>query len=187
MPEAIRPLIIACPRSGTKWIAAVLRGLGLDVQHESMAGADGAVGWRYAAPDKLWSAWHGGQSSRRYDVVWHQVRHPLDTISSCMTNLSAHAWRWAGKVTRLARKPLIGKAMSFWRQWTLLCQQRADWTYRVEDVRDGTPTWTLGDIPVPGAGHCANASQHAPLSWEDVEGLHWYKLIRPLATRYGYL
>ena len=135
-------LILACPRSGTKYTATLLQSLGVDVSHECTDGADGMIGWRYAAAEsRRCFCEHFRQTCRlaeRYETVWHQVRHPLEWLRSIPT---IGVWEWIRTI--LPGLPLgngLPLYMRFWVAWNELCERQATWTYRVEDLRAGTDT-----------------------------------------------
>ena len=66
-------LVAACPRSGTLYITKILGKMGFEVGHERLH-KDGIVDYRLAL------GFDGPREHRR--VFFHQVRHPLNTISS---------------------------------------------------------------------------------------------------------
>ena len=77
----VRPkvLITGCGRSGTSYMSSLMRKTGLDMPHEVM-GRDGMVGWQQA------------RDTSGFDIVLHQVRHPLRAISSAQT-IRIGSWR----------------------------------------------------------------------------------------------
>lgn len=120
-------LITGCGRSGTKYITHVLNNLGIYVQHEKR-GRDGTVDWHQAK--------NLGKIEHRYDVILHQVRHPLKVISSCQT-ISNRSWNIIGKEIPIRdRDSLILKCMKYWYYWNKFVDNCCDWTYQLEQIKN---------------------------------------------------
>lgn len=219
-----RVLITGFPRSGTQYMALVLQTLGLDVGHEIIE-SDGAVGWMYAHHRSYMGREHHpgyGSKSNRLDYEWgsifHQVRHPLDAIGSyTWLNDSSHAFV-DGAVGLLpfqyydtaqllpipnkriksdaAKKAAMICTASMWLRWNLLAEYIADWTYRIEDIYEGSPVYdellrrlnllqpaTFPDVPTD----TNHRRREARLTPNDFSEYPWLlKQIDELAQRYGY-
>lgn len=124
-------LITGCGRSGTKYIAFVLRRLGLDAPHESV-GKDGSVSWCMAV-DADWTPF--GESCRGYEFehIFHQVRHPLAVMASVQT-FKETSWRFICEHTAVSmREPLLIRCATYWYYWNLETEKIAQWRYRIED------------------------------------------------------
>lgn len=65
-------LITGFSASGTMYTAEVLQRIGYDVRHE-MDGGIGTVSWRHLPRHE------------EYDIILHQVRHPLKVLGSAVT------------------------------------------------------------------------------------------------------
>ena len=82
-----------------------------------------------------------------------------------------------------------------WMLWNDKCEQISRFTYRVEEVRDGTLTWAIlseylgfAEPPkVPPVSRRENARRHQEFAWADLD--RWpalrYSVMRQ-ACRYGY-
>ncbi len=127
-----RLLITGCGRSGTKYIARVLAGLGLDVRHEDL-GADGAASW-CMVPEAADAPWGVGRLGCRFGTVLHQVRHPLRVIPS-LTTFTAPSWAFVERhVDCPAADPPLLRAAKYWSAWNAAAERMAEWTYRVEHL-----------------------------------------------------
>jgi hypothetical protein len=198
-------IIAGAPRSGTLYISAVLRQLGLDIQHEVM-GADGMVSWfallgRYfprIPPDAIWL---------------HQVRHPLHCISSlgsimfgnlrdlcevagitlphklATSTLAERQYRW------MRSGESISYRMGVWLWCNRTAAARATRTYRVEQVPeiwDEFCSW-LGVEPndsavtVPGDVN-TRAGMYKSLTWEQLHDADAALCaeVQELGREYGY-
>lgn len=141
-------LILATPRAGTKYTAAVLANEGLDVGHEKVR-PDACVSWKHRTV--------------RAKHVFHQVRNPVDCIRS-MTTCRKRTIEKLLKITnsrRVVRNPTRWSAacskatgllpdqrlaflapFSTWLLWCMLVYLRynqflaklAEWTYRIESL-----------------------------------------------------
>lgn len=127
-------LVTGCGRSGTRYASFVLRRLGLDVRHERL-GADGIASWTMAV-DAARTPWGPGSRGLSFDVVLHQVRHPLGVIASAAT-LDARSWTFIAEHTgcRPSDPPLV-RAARYWCAWNEHAERRAALTYRVEALAD---------------------------------------------------
>ena len=132
-------LVTGCGRSGTSYIARLLKEGGLRIEHEAMR-ADGTVSWFFAADADHMPPWgdSGGHpiSAYHFEQIVHQVRHPLHVIGSSQT-LHADSWAFAGRYIPLkdTDSPLL-RGMKYWMHWNLLAQRKARHTYRVEGLAD---------------------------------------------------
>ena len=178
-------LVIGCPRSGTLYTAEFLRALGVRVKHESL-GRDGSVGWLYAVQPP--------GESEDYGRVWHVVRDPLRTISS-LALFTRTLWRVIGHWVKLPRHPLR-RRMAFWIEWNRLAERRADWRFRVEDLRAGRRAFAealarLGipkATPAPAVARDTNTRPHPVVTWADLDAASpaLARQVRDLAIEYGY-
>jgi len=117
-------LIVGCGRSGTRYASKVLGLAGLDVGHEK-DGRHGRVDWRCV---------HDPSARGRYDVVLHQVRHPLRVIESFHT-AGKVSWRLVSKADpAIVGGPLLRDCARYWVRWNLAAEEMASMTYRVEDM-----------------------------------------------------
>jgi len=169
-------LVTGFPRSGTGYTARTLRFAGLDVGHEKV-GSDGVVSW-----------WHL-LGADKFDKVFHQVRNPIDTISSAMT-INNSSIRKLSTIT----EPNVDKLkflMQSWLDWNELAESKAQMTYRVEDVEDLFPILRK-EMGIkggfPNVRTTINKREHEVLSVEDlrkVDSELTDKIIER-ARQYGY-
>lgn len=188
-------IITGCGRSGTGYIARLLRGCGYDVRHEAM-GRDGGVGWFYAGN----AAWTGyGERPPRWQypdrTVLHQVRHPLHTIAATLwmhTPQYEYINRQLGGVLP-PRRPIVRLAMSFWLHWNRLAASASSWTYRVEALPDGA--WDelmdrarLPHHRLPEAPRDIHHREHSHVTWPELRELDpiLTDAIRGQAAAWGY-
>jgi hypothetical protein len=128
-----RVLITGCGRSGTKYVAALLRHLGLDVGHETM-GKDGVANWCMAV-DCEDSPWGGGRRGITFKTTLHQIRHPLKVIPSLIT-ADERSWRFIERyVPCYMHEPILLRATKYWYYWNLEAERTAEWHYRVEGLK----------------------------------------------------
>ena len=125
-------LITGVGRSGTLYTTHVLRAAGYDVGHEHHLGAHGMVSWEWAIEADFYPNWHVCNQPE-FDVILHQVRHPLKTIASCTKAVNKEAWRYIYANTPIdPESPLLQRCAEYWYHWTLYAEKRASWTYQVE-------------------------------------------------------
>jgi hypothetical protein len=127
-----RVLITGCGRSGTKFTALLLQGLGLDVGHEQL-GADGVSSWCMAV-DSVDAPWGVGRRGLQFNPIFHQVRHPLKVISS-LTTFTPPSWEFIARhVNCPADDPIVIRAAKYWYHWNRQTEHVAQWRYRIETL-----------------------------------------------------
>jgi hypothetical protein len=116
--------VIGCPRSGTRYTSEVFRQAGYDVRHERMgaAGTSNHAALPLRIPDSA--------------VVVHQVRHPLDCITSMQT-LNAHTCEVLMRSTAVSgiefrAERRIEVCSRLWLFYNAQCEALAAATFRVE-------------------------------------------------------
>lgn len=131
-------LIIGCGRSGTCYISNVFKNAGYSVSHETLNGKYGDVSWFMTFEN---------DRKFEYKVILHQIRNPIDSISSIQTILP-RSWKYI-----LARIPeisnsdtLITKCAKYWLYWNKEAEKRADISYTLESIPNflGTLNQILG-------------------------------------------
>lgn len=190
-------LILACPRSGTRWMAEVLRQTGLAIRHEGMGGA-GTIGPQYAVDDYWYGAKYKGDVRSNYCFArtLHQVRHPLPTIASLAADLPEAFWHWQEKHTGIGWQPdPILRAARFWCAWTRLIRRNPiTYTYRIENIERVWPE-LCGILQLPGKRPLPEVSQATAhrrmprrLAWEEIkdQDRQLYADLRTMAGRLGY-
>jgi hypothetical protein len=192
-------LITGCGRSGTTYISHLLTLCGLDIGHEIM-GNDGVASWYMAINTKY--APHGeGAKKYKFKHVFHQVRHPLDVISSFYTNFVPEVtiWKFLYKnVSSIKRsEPHLVKCAKYWYYWNLAAEKKAEWRYRIEDI-DTALEQMCNILGIPYNPDVLNQVPKDTNKWHQYsEKITWsdlkntlkpkdYKNIRDLALKYGY-
>lgn len=186
-------LITGCGRSGTGYAAKALQAIGLEVGHEEEL-ANGISDWRAVG----WPQSKLGE----YDLVLHQVRHPLGTIASWHV-VTRDAWRGAHDVFpySLAREgSLLYRCMDFWVVWNSLAEGLCDATYQVERFGEVMPDlleahvdlqldWVnLGVVPLDYNTRKSQREHRGILTWDDLhtEDERMACKVLGMAQRYGY-
>lgn len=192
-------LITAIGRSGTAYIARILRSIGLDVHHESF-GRDGTASW-------YWAAFRRSDTSAisrrcrppilnrtpRFRAILHQVRDPLNAIASFST-ANESSWEWIYANTPVhPSDPLLKRCSEAWLHWNRMAEEISDWTYRIESLGSVWPEFcarvgvSAPPGSVPNIPHTINSRPHRTLSWEDIRTLTPTSgEIEAMAKRYGY-
>ena len=167
-------LIIGCPRSGTLYAARYFRRhFNLKLGHESFD-RDGISAWMMAVePKELSYPWGYCKPNANFEYILHQVRHPINAISSLH---SIHRVSWAfiedhidfGSLSELAKR------MKFWLEWNKICADRANLTYRVEDIDDFVPQISsiVGVEYIEADEEIdikTNTRKHPMVNWSDLE------------------
>lgn len=116
-------IITGCGRSGTRYTSKLLQMCGLRIGHE-LWGGDGLCSW-----------YIGSKLDRFKDcTIIHQVRNPVDTISSLMT-FKPQSWKYISWFTKTPLKADYEyKAMRYYLEWNRMVQKHAHHRFRVEDI-----------------------------------------------------
>jgi hypothetical protein len=218
--ERRRLLITGCGRSGTLYAMEIWRALGLDIRHErpvppnGMIGADGMASWFMAADDPEPPS---GPSALDYefDVIIHQVRHPLKVIASMAQFILREGKRAPGYIeqnvpdTKLSsdeqnyldhKHQLILQGSRYWYHWNVLAEAKADATVKIENLNLQLPylcdlvgidyqPGVLRGIPEDiNARHLHIQDEPWVVDWTEIKNLdtRLYENIRDLAATYGY-
>ena len=177
---------IGCPRSGTKYISEVCSAANIDVGHE-VKGGDGISYWQLAVDMDL---------AMPENVKYiHQVRHPLDVIGSMQT-IALKSWDFICQHAGISFEvlDLVYTGMQAWYCWNMLSENKAIFTYRVEDIRsvwmrilDLVSAWPC---PLPEISKDINTrkDQYDIVTWQDllIRDKWLTHSIFQMARRYGY-
>lgn len=128
------PIVIAgTGRSGTTFLTAALNRLGVTAGHEEFftigtprQDLDVDVSWIAVPYLRTWTG-----------RVFHQVRHPLDVISSFVKKWDRADAFWPTKAAGLLRPEdpqVVFDAMAAWTDYVLQIEARSEWTWRLEDL-----------------------------------------------------
>lgn len=187
--------ITGCARSGTTYIVSVLQKCGYDVKHEA-EGKKGVVSWGLAV-DSKWTSCGPGTYYFKFNHIFHQVRDPVKTMSSCTTE-PAWSWRFICKHIPEIKidEPLIVRCAKYWYYWNLKAEQKSEWTYRVEDIENALEEMgrrlgvafdknVLQKVPK----NVNSRKRNIEYTWADLKAAldpELYLNIQQLAKKYGY-
>jgi len=176
--------IIGCPRSGTYYMTQYLKQMGIKIEHEK-PGLDGSVSW-ILTPEKL------------DGIVLHQVRNPIDSISSLsgiIPVLQTYFEKYFKKYINIEGLSNITTCMRVWYYWNEIAEKKAQYTYCIEDfdlsmleryilLSGATYNNILPVVPE----NKWNKRKHRQYSWDDMEeaDASLTKLIQQKAIYYGY-
>jgi len=183
-------LITGCGRQGTKYIAKALSMCGLDVRHESV-GTDGTVSSFYCFESDTYPGDHIVPRPS-FNLVLHQVRNPLDTISSIQTGMS---WNWTCKFLPVgAEDELVKRCCYNWLVFNEHAEKQAAMTYQIEKLENvwgelqnligfNKPYKNIERLP-----RNINTRRHTNLNWCDIKRAapEIYEDIVLASERYGY-
>ena len=201
-------LITGCGRSGTTYISNVLRKAGLGVKHERV-GSHGTASWYFAVNDTApvlpheKHKRHANGETRGdfcFEVVLHQVRHPLKVIASAKEILHSKDWLFIAKHIGVhPGLPPLNRGMRYWLWWNAkVARMMPEHTYRIEDIEAEWPTICrllgMPAQPLPDVSREMNsATGHLlpkPLSWGALEAMSrepgMVSAVRRQAELYGY-
>jgi hypothetical protein len=195
--EDSRPLLITgCARSGTGYISKLMTRCGLDIGHEAW-GKDGCSSWVMAVDDEN-PPWGESSHNVQFDHVFHQVRHPLKVISSVYSTEPETSWNYISKhIPEIKREDShLVKCAKYWYYWNLKAQEKAEFTYRVEDIDNALKKMgqllhnDLDNSAISLVSDKTNTRPHSrEFSWKDLEKelpKDLLKNIQNLASSYGY-
>ena len=178
-------IILSCPRSGTSYASRFF-----NIGHEKLdKDLTGIASWCLAATD-IQGTLYGPPLARvkrrlgKEAKVYHQVRHPIKTISS-FNSLSDRTWRYlTGSLKLNKNDSKIINGMKIWIKWNKQCESlvSAPATYQVENIEKCFP-----DI-VPYENRKENTRPHVNYSKEDLEKADslLFREVLELARKYGY-
>lgn len=141
-------LIIGCGRSGTYYISQLLTKAGLKMSDENYRDREEINGisswWLTVDPTNPPSPptnnffYLPPGANIVFKHTFHQVRHPLDVISSWYYNNINYENIWGYICRHIPEikqdEPLLVKCAKYWYYWNIKAEKRAEWTYRVEDI-----------------------------------------------------
>ena len=190
-------LVTGTGRSGTHFTSELLKQMGYDVPHEAV-GKDGAASWKHIVSGAF--VYIGKNREAEIDATGftrtlHQVRHPLKVIASMQT-FSISTWSYMAKAIEIDMDadPVI-KGMQAYIGWNRLIEPKAQWRFRIEDLKDQFPEFCrhagIPEVPFPEVPHRARDSRtqrYKPLAFSDLlaadEALALE--LEALAVEYGY-
>ena len=189
-------LVVACPRSGTRHINAVLNSHNIRTAHER-EGEQGTVNWMFSVP------YHKNGEPielKKYDLILHQIRNPLNVVKSFPTIHPVAVKRLSqiAPITDEDSRLLVG--MKAWYYCNLRCEKLAEWSYRIEDLTkrgdiylefcDRLGITPLNSIKVGGTNTRVHNDKYLKhVTWMDFfnEDRQLTEQILELAAKYGYV
>lgn len=192
-------LIVGCARSGTSYITDYLNACGIDVAHEA-PGKNGCVSW--AMVENKYSFTGPSAKNTKFIHVFHQIRHPLDVISSFYfnySNLNMVEWEFIRRYLPQIRysDSLLVQSAKYWFYWNLKAESMSEWTYRIEDIEGCLEEFqSRSQLPLsreilrqtPLWANHWNQIQYK-FTWQDLQAAlppNLYNSLRTLARKYGY-
>jgi len=197
----ILPALITCyPRSGSRYTAKLLQAMGVDMPHE-MIGEHGTVSWEFASD---------AEYKTECDLIIHQTRDPLKTISSAVFHLSPMGFVFmfdtVGKPHGISNDPKdwtfpdrVRIVMHTYYHWNKLIETKAMYRYKVEDIETHIfyildlidPDWIgreYKQIDEYGIPKNENTKGHDDLTWADLAARDsvMTSKIQLMAKSYGY-
>ena len=191
-------LVTGCGRSGTGYMCKFLKASGVLVLHEYM-GKQGSVSWLMGAEvDK--APWGPLSKNYKFKHIFHQVRDPVKVIQSFYNVPPLATWEWIQNILPQIKDtdPLLTKCAKYWIYWNKMVEEKAEWTYRIEDfdtdyVEMAKRLDLKFDKKVLSQIGKKNNTKGPPtrvITWEILKGeldTDTYHHLRKLARHYGYL
>lgn len=185
-------LIIGCPRSGTLFAARYfIKHFKMKIGHERID-KDGVSAWMMAVePKNLGYPWGYCKSDILFSHTLHQVRHPVKTISS-LFSIHNRSWLFIEDHIDISGMSMLEKAMKFWLEWNNICESKADYTYRLEDIDNyANKISSIIGVRYQHGGIIdsnTNSRKHPNLTWQDLkkENEAIYNSIVEKSAAYGY-
>ena len=126
-------LVIGCARSGTTYMADVFRTCDYRVGHEYLK-RNGACSWLMTVDTKQ-VPWGHPRNGAQFKHIFHQVRDPLKTITSCLGEPPASFVFIREHIPEIKPEDsLLTQCAKYWYYWNLKAEAQAEWTYRIEDL-----------------------------------------------------
>lgn len=213
-------LITGCAHGATTYISKVMTLAGVDIGHESV-GRNGVAAWQLTCHSdketlpvavdvtnvkvmrklKKMGRLRTALISdlfKKSNIVLHQTREPLATISSVMTINKKFFWQAiAENLSITSGSPLV-KATKYWLYNNLRAEQCSSYTYQVEVLEKEIPILARKmryplDVAVlkkisTEENTRKDLRRYRQVSWEDIqrEVPNIYEDVKALACKYGY-
>ena len=182
----MKRLILAYPRSATTYTAKMLQAHGLKFGQENRGDqTDGTISYfKVHYPHK-------------YNVVLHQVRDPLKTISSAVTVLAKRTHNEFNILFDIdiadRDKSKLYQVMQTWLMLNELAEEKAEWRYRIEDI-DEVYSELCQRLKIqpkekfPPLNRNVNTRPHPMLTWSDLDKEDYIlsQRIKEKTKQYGY-
>ena len=132
-------IILSCGRSGSTFTQRMINSHNLmNFGHEEIL-RNGGIGWTIGLSLKMNYNNTGFWEGLDQNTILHQVRHPLKMVRTICT----HTHRLREEISQsigIRGKTDLEFAMKYWLTWNQICQEKAQWTYRVEELTKGSET-----------------------------------------------
>lgn len=181
-------ILIGCGRSGTGFSTNQFNRIGLNIGHEFVA-KNGMASWMSTVHSKK-NLWKG------YKLVLHQVRNPLDSISSIQT-FNTNSWDFVSRnlsQINMSEQTAL-RCIKYWYYWNLLAERKTNLRFRVENIEDIIP-FVCFFFNIEYSTKCrilnskinSRIGHYKKLSWEDIKNIspEYYSKCRILSEKYGY-
>jgi len=187
-------LFIGCGHSGTFYISEVFQNLDIDIRHE-LVGKDGVAGWNFT--HLLEPALR--ESGLENPIVFHQIRHHLNVISS-VQDMDDDTWREIGgraKHNGIDWNPLDDphpiRGMRYWLMWNTFAERISNYQYRIEDLENVWPVimriLQRENCPVPFVKKTINKHEYDHVfTWDELEASdrNLSDKVKEMSEKYGY-
>lgn len=122
-------IITGCPRSGTRYASKFF-----NVGHECI-NSNGVSSWCLVKNPPLYGPSLKEVQSKFPGVsIYHQIRNPVDTISSFLS-MSENAWGYFNSTLNLdPNTSKIERGMEIYYKWNQLAKNLANFTYCLEEI-----------------------------------------------------
>lgn len=184
----MRRLILAYPRSGTVYTAKIVKAHGIEFGHEDQNPEnqiDGTISFLEL------------NNTCEFDVVLHQIRDPLKTISSSAKVLvprSCHQLYGLLDIDKADQeKSKLYRTMLTWLRFNERAEKVAEWRYRIEDIDEVYPELCQRLRIEPKKKFLSknkniNHRSYPILAWDDLdkEDFDLSQRIKEKAKQYGY-
>ena len=189
---------MGCGRSGTRYLATFLQESGYYVGHER-PGMNGCVSWPMCVNSY---SYFGSKVEKTFRHVFHQVRHPLDVISSWVTNqidLKSDVWLFIRDyVPEIdVNDSLLVHCAKYWYYWNLLAEKMTEWRFKIEDFpnvieefeeRSGLTLKRTLLVEIP-KNYNTRGPIEIKITWDDLKEQipeDLYQKIKDMSLWYGY-
>lgn len=199
-------LITGCGRSGTGFLAKVLRECGIPATHERLFNPKRSS-WPegHEGAESSWLAAPFLKKLPKDVTVFHQIRHPFDVIRSLVgfgffngnqrNPYQVFAFRHAPGIR--SWKDSLDRSMSYWVFWNLQVERYADVRYQVESLtpKDLREHLLMAGFDIPAStlqeafskvGTRYNSRARAKLQPHEILKRPLAQNLRKLARKYGY-
>jgi hypothetical protein len=161
--------ITGCGRAGTVYTSKLFQSCGVIIGHEKLE-KDGIISWWITGDKQPSKGESWDEVSLFYPIVFHQIRNPIQAISS-ITTIKQNSWDFIGKHILLS-DDVLKNAMLYYLHWNIAAQEKACFTYPIEHIGDNWSTILklagISQRPMPIIA-AQNERAHRDYSWKDLK------------------